>query len=311
MFFPRAEISGTGAELRHSVLMLALVIALRRAASPSPGASAALAAAGCWAETSCTRASGSAYKWLLPTRELNRLFCFFRLERYISVSWTNFPFAHKKGKSFQPLWQVERGSGCDPGPPVSWSSLWPHFPTSETDIITGAPDDADVLLWVGGTRRKGQVAPSLPLKDRHSQCSTRPLGRGSSHRARFFPLVRNWLSGCTCIQMLWSLRNHRGQCKKKYKLLGEEKASGKQYPIIIIKAWYSLCIFLRSVDFWSEKDLEITTWIFFYIQDLDSAVTGLCSSKPAVKPRAPMAVMSGCKGNSAMTNTLSTKYIQK
>lgn len=102
MFFPRAEISGTGAELRHSVLMLALVIALRRAVSPSPGASAALAAAGCWAETSCTRASGSAYKWLLPTRELNRLFCFFIWKDTSQFPEPTFHLHIKREKVFNP-----------------------------------------------------------------------------------------------------------------------------------------------------------------------------------------------------------------
>lgn len=191
MFFPRAEISGTGAELRHSVLMLALVIALRRAASPSPGASAALAAAGCWAETSCTRASGSAYKWLLPTRELNRLFCFFIWKDTSQFPEPTFHLHIKREKVFNPCgkWKgvldVTQVLLC-------LDLLCDHiFLPQKLTSSLGPLTMQMCCSRVGGTRRKGQVAPSLPLKDRHSQCSTRPLGRGSSHRARFFPLVRN------------------------------------------------------------------------------------------------------------------------
>lgn len=62
----------------------------------------------------------------------------------------------------------------------------------------------------------------------------------------------------------------------------EGETSGKENLIIVIKTQYSVWMLLRSVDFRSETELEITT------QDFAS-------------PCIARAVTSGCKDNSAVT----------
>lgn len=177
--------------------------------------------------------------------------------------------------------------------PRSCSSPWLWFPTSESDITAEVPENVNVLVWggLGATRRKGQVVMSFTWRISPASAS---LGSGAVAAVCYqtFPFVRNWVvaSAFRCCEVWPIIRVSEGKDRSWWGESGE--ASGKENPIIVIKTWYSVCMSLRSVDFRSETEMEITT------QDL-------------VSPSIVRAVTSGCKDNSAVTNTLSNKWDPK
>lgn len=177
--------------------------------------------------------------------------------------------------------------------PRSWSSPWLWFPSSESDITAEVPENVNVLVWGGlGATRKGQVVMSFTVKDKPSQCLPRLWGSGSSFCYQTFAFARNWVvaSAFRCCEVWPIIRVSEGKDRSWWGESGE--ASGKENPIIVRKTWYSVCMSLRSADFRSETEMEITT------QDL-------------VSPSTVRAVTSGCKDNSAVTNTLSNKWDPK
>lgn len=117
--------------------------------------------------------------------------------------------------------------------PTTCSSLWPHFPTSITDIITQTPGKVNVFVWGGvGSNRIEQAAISHPWKDQPSQCSPRPLG----HRQQsLFPTLSEseqlHLQSDAAVRRY--CKKHWGQWKNKscWGWWGMRTTSGKQGPL--------------------------------------------------------------------------------
>lgn len=125
---------------------------------------AALDTDGCWAERSHVHKGW--WKWLqvvTPQKGAEQPVLLFHLKREISFTWTDFPFVYKMGKDFNSTETVMGFWRWPSHLPVTGASLWPSFPISVTNIITGAPGKPNVLVWggVGSNKKKGTGCPEL------------------------------------------------------------------------------------------------------------------------------------------------------
>lgn len=134
----------------------------------------------------------------------------------------------KRGNNFNSM-QMGMGLwGCSSHLPIPWSPLWPHFPISVTDIITGDPRKIKVLIWggVGSNKKKAKDCPELSTEADWCGTPSGPWGRGSSHTVtvpKSF-IFRNWMieSLFRYCKVCRYCRNHCGQRKIKVIGTGEE-----------------------------------------------------------------------------------------
>lgn len=202
--------------------------------------------------------------WLLPTKELNSLPCFFtwkdnliflnRLSICIIKGENNFNSVEMRMRSCE--WP-----SCFP---IPWSSLWPHFPISVTVIITGDPRKVNVLVWagIGSNKKKETGCPEPSTEGTADAALPQAPGAAAAVTVPKSFIFRNWMTASAFrhCKICRYCRNHCGQWKIQVVGTGEgwnklRKTGSYHYQKNML---FCLRVTEESWNFRSETDLEIT-----------------------------------------------------